>query len=275
LRDEGSAGLADWVTVGLGQILRDMNPMNTSSNNGGRVVESASAVAPLDLLVVAPHPDDAEISVGGALLVARREGLRTGVVDLTDGEPTPHGSLEIRARETAAATSVLQLDFRHNLGLSNRRLENSEAARRQLAGLFRLTRPKMLLVPYWDDAHPDHVVASRLCDDARFWAKLSRTDMPGEPFWPPRILYYFSIHLRIHPRPAVVLDISEVIDQKMAAIRCFESQLIMGRSTAHPTPLDDIRDRARYWGWSIMKGYGEPLASREEVGISTLQNLWP
>ena len=113
---------------------------------------------PLDVLCVAPHPDDAEIGAGGTLICCRQLGLRTGVVDLTDGEPTPHGSPEIRARETAAATEVLGLSWRANLGLPNRELESTLEARRALAGVFRLTRPRILLAPYWDDAHPDHHV---------------------------------------------------------------------------------------------------------------------
>lgn len=227
----------------------------------------------LDVLVVAPHPDDAEISVGGTILACRSQGMRVGVLDLTDGEPTPFGSLELRARETAQATEVLDLSWRQNLGLANRSLQNTLEARRQLASVFRVMRPKILLAPYWEDVHPDHVAASRLTDDARFWAKLSRTDMPGEAFWPPRIFYYWSIHLRIHPKPAFVMDISAHIEGKMRAIRCYESQMLTGRSTAHPTGLDDIRDRARYWGWSIGKAYGEPFASREELGLADLKVL--
>ena len=228
---------------------------------------------PLDLLVVAPHPDDAEISVGGTILLSRQQGLRVGVVELTSGEPTPHGTPAIRQRETAAATKVLGLDFRENLGLPNRSLEHTLQARRALAGVFRRTRPQTILAPYWDDAHPDHVVASALCDAARFWSKLSRTDLPAEPFWPPRILYFWSIHLRIHPKPSLVLDISEHIETKMESIRCYESQVITDRSTEFPTILDDIRDRARYWGWTIGKGYGEPFASREEIGLGSLESL--
>ncbi len=182
--------------------------------------------------------------------------------------------MEIRARETAAATEVLNLNWRQNLGLPNRSLEDTLEARRKLAGVFRVTRPRIVLAPYWEDAHPDHVAASRLADDARFWAKLSRSDLPGEPFWPPAIYYYWSIHLRIHPRPAFVLDISETLEAKMQAIRCYESQLLVGRPTDHPTVLDDIRDRARYWGWSIGTAYGEPFASREELGVGSLKALW-
>ena len=227
--------------------------------------------APLDILVVAPHPDDAEISVGGTILASRAQGLSVGVVELTNGEPTPSGSPEIRSRETAASTKILQLNWRHQLELPNRKVEATLEARRELAAVFRLTRPRIILAPYWEDAHPDHVQASSLCDAARFWAKLSRTDLPGEPYHPPRIFYYWSIHLRIHPAPAFVLDISDHIEQKMAAIRCYESQFLIGKSHEFPTPLDDIHDRARYWGWSIGRKFGEPFASRESLRAESLQ----
>ena len=224
---------------------------------------------PLDILAVAPHPDDAEISVGGTLLACRRQGLRVGVLDLTNGEPTPYGSPAIRAQETAAATEILQLNWRHNLGLTNRTLEHTLEARRKLATIFRLTRPRILLAPYWEDSHPDHVAATSLIEAARFWSKLSRTDMKGEPFHPPHIYYYFSIHLRVHPQPAFVFDISESLAEKMASVRCYQSQFVTGRSQEFPTPMDDIRDRARYWGWSIARKFGEPFASRESIRIGS------
>ncbi|MEZ6047024.1 MAG: bacillithiol biosynthesis deacetylase BshB1 [Planctomycetaceae bacterium] len=229
----------------------------------------------LDLLVVAPHPDDAEISVGGTILLAKQAGLKVGVIELTDGEPTPHGSPEIRASETAAATKVLNLDWRGNLGLPNRSLENTLEARALLAGVFRLSRPQVILAPYWEDVHPDHVAASQLADDARFWAKLSKVDLPGERYWPPAMYYFWSIHLRIHPKPSFVLDISAHLDQKMEAVRCYESQLITGRPPEFPTVLDDIRDRNRYWGWTIHSAYGEPFASREEIGLPMFPTLLP
>jgi bacillithiol biosynthesis deacetylase BshB1 len=227
----------------------------------------------LDVLVIAPHPDDAEISVGGIIAASIRQNLRVGVVDLTTGEPTPHGTLEIRHRETAKATEILGLTWRKNLGLPNRSLQPTLDARRRIAEVFRETRPRVILAPYWQDAHPDHVAASALVDDARFWSKLSRSDMDGDPFWPPMLLHYFSIHLRIHPAASVVMDISDVIDIKMNAVKAYESQLIKGRAETFPTAIDDIRDRARYWGWSINRAYGEPLFNRESVGIGTLTSL--
>src|ERR1700687_6177278 len=115
---------------------------------------------PLDYLVIAPHPEDAELGAGGTILLLKSQGARVGVLDLTNGEPTPHGSPEIRQRETAAATAVLGLSWRGNLGLPNRALEGTLDARRRLASAFRLLRPRILFAPYWEDAHPDHVAAS-------------------------------------------------------------------------------------------------------------------
>jgi LmbE family N-acetylglucosaminyl deacetylase len=158
-------------------------------------------------------------------------------------------------------------------------LQHTLEARQQLANVFRKVRPNTILAPYWDDAHPDHVVASELVDAARFWSKLSRTDeegqlpLQGERFWPPRIFYYWSIHLRIHPKSAFVLDISSAIDRRMAAVACYDSQVVQGRGSEHPTILDDIRDRARYWGWTIGCAYAEPFACREEIGVAGLGQI--
>lgn len=226
---------------------------------------------PLDVLVVAPHPDDAEIGVGGTLLRCRADGLRVGIIDLTNGEPTPHGSPEIRAAETAAASEVLRLNWRANLGLPNRSLQPTLEARRQLAGVFRLTRPQILFLPYWEDTHPDHVAACQLAEAARFWAKLSRTDFPGEPHFPPHVFYYWSIHLRQVVEPSFVVDISGEIDRKMESVRCYASQFVQGRADEFPTVLDDIRDRARYWGWAIGRSFGEPFASREQICVPSLR----
>ena len=228
----------------------------------------------LDMLVVAPHPDDAELGMGGAILKFKSDGLRVGVLDLTNGEPTPHGSPEIRARETAAATVILQLDWRDNLGLPNRSLEATLAARAQLASVIRQVRPRWLFAPYWVDAHPDHVAATQLVEAARFWAKLSKTEMPGTPHHPERIYHYYAIHLKQAPQPAFVLDISDQWEAKLAAIRCYHSQFMEGRSQQPPTMLDQFRDEAAYWGRTIGAAYGEPFASREPIGLKSMSTLF-
>jgi bacillithiol biosynthesis deacetylase BshB1 len=228
---------------------------------------------PLDYLVIAPHPDDAELGAGATIPLLLAEGARVGVLDLTDGEPTPHGSPEIRRRETDAATAVLGLTWRGNLALPNRRLEADLAARARLAGVLRELRPRVLFAPFWEDSHPDHVAASALIDAARFWAKLTKTDLPGAPHYPEKIVYYFSVHLRLHVRPSFVLNVSAHLETKMQALACYRSQFIEGRPTAPPTFLDELRDRARYWGWAIGTRYGEPFVCREQVGLRGLRDL--
>lgn len=229
--------------------------------------------APLDVLVVSAHPDDAELSVGGFILKSLEEGLRVGILDLTSGEPTPNGTPEIRQQETAAATEVLGLTWRGNLNLPNRELEPTLEARKRLAEAFRLLRPRVLLTHYWEDAHPDHIAATQLTEAARFWSKLSRSDLRGEPFHPAQVLYYLSIHLRLHIKPNCVINISDHWTQKKEAIECYDSQLIQNRSTEFPTLIDDIEAFHRYWGWTIGKAYGEPLLSREEVGVQSIRSL--
>jgi bacillithiol biosynthesis deacetylase BshB1 len=228
---------------------------------------------PLDALVIAPHPDDAELGMAGAILKMRAEGKRVGVLDLTSGEPTPHGSVELRQRETAAATAILDLTWRGNLGLPNRSLEHTLEARAKLAGVIRQLKPHTLFAPYWVDAHPDHVAAVELIEAARFWSKLTKTDMPGQPHYPARVLHYYCVLLRVVEKPAFVLDISEHWDRKLASIASYQSQFITGRPTEPPTFLDRLRDQAAYWGWSIGAKYGEPFQSREAIGLASFRDL--
>ena len=227
----------------------------------------------LDVLIIAAHPDDAELGMAGAILKFKSEGLRVGVLDLTSGEPTPHGSLEIRAAETAAATEILGLDWRDNLGLPNRSLQPTLEAREKLAGVIRQQRPRWLFAPYWEDAHPDHLAATELVDAARFWSKLSKTDMPGEPFHPERIYNYYCVHLKLAPQPAFVLDISAEWEKKLASIQCYESQFITGRQAQPRSFIDNLTPEAAYWGKTIGVEYGEPFTCREPLGMTSMAGL--
>lgn len=227
----------------------------------------------LDILAIAPHPDDVELGMAGAILQFKSEGAKVGILDLTSGEPTPHGSLEIRARETAAATKVLGVDWRENLGLPNRSLEPTLEARRELAIVMRRVRAKWLFAPYWVDAHPDHIAATQLVEAARFWSKLTKTDMPGEPYHPERIFNYYCVHLKLSAQPAFILDISQHWEKKLASIACYESQFITGRPIDAPTFLDRLRDEAAYWGKCIGTRYGEPFTTREPLGVRSLSHM--
>ena len=227
----------------------------------------------LDVLVVAPHPDDAELGMGGTIVKMLSEGWAVGVLDLTSGEPTPHGSETLRKQETARATEILGLTWRHNAGLPNRSLEHTLEARKTVASIIRLTRPRWLFAPYWEDAHPDHVAATSMIEAARFWAKLSKTDMPGERFHPERIYNYYCVHLKMAPQPAFVVDISHEWDRKFESIKSYESQFITGRDDA-PSFIDRLRDEAVYWGKTIGCAYGEPFACREPIALRSLNQLF-
>ena len=227
----------------------------------------------LDALVVAPHPDDAELGMGGTIVRLIGQGWKLGILDLTSGEPTPLGSLERRAAETLAANSALGNPWRKNLGLPNRSLEPTLVNRRELAGVFRQVRPRLIFAPYWEDAHPDHTAATKLVEDARFWSKLSRSDIPGAPFHPARILYYFSVHLRIVERPSLLIDISDQLEPKDQALRCYRSQLVDNQPAGKPGVIDSVCDRTRFWGHMVGVKHAEPFASREPVGLTSLDHL--
>lgn len=229
--------------------------------------------SPLDVLVVAPHPDDAELGLAGTILSMVAEGRRVGILELTSGEPTPFGSPAIRKKETEEATRLLGVTWRGNLNLPNRSLEASLEHRRMLAEVFRKTKPSLLFAPYWEDAHPDHTAATKLVEEARFWSKLSKSDMEGTPFHPARILYYFSVHLRIVERPSILLDISTYVEKKRQVLQAFRSQLVDNQPPGLPGVIDRVLDRNRYWG--IMAGVdsAEPIASREPIGIKSLRNM--
>ncbi|MDA7951464.1 MAG: bacillithiol biosynthesis deacetylase BshB1 [Pirellulaceae bacterium] len=222
---------------------------------------------PLDYLVIAPHPDDAELGMAGAILKLKSEGKRVGVLELTNGEPTPFGTVEKRKKETDEATEILNLDWRGNLGLTNRTLLPDLESRKILASAFRILRPKTAFAPYWIDAHPDHRAATQLIEDARFWAKLTKTEMSSDPLPPPRLYYYYCIHLRQTVTPAFILDITPFWAKKLASIKAFHSQFIEGRKETAPMFLEQLTSEASYWGKLIGKRYGEPFASREPLGV--------
>jgi N-acetylglucosamine malate deacetylase 1 len=227
----------------------------------------------LDALVVAPHPDDAELGMGGTIIRLLQRGWKVGILDLTSGEPTPLGSPERRAAETAAANQALGEPWRQNLGLPNRSLEPSLAHRRAVAAAFRKARPRLLFAPFWEDAHPDHAAATKLVEDARFWSKLTKSDIPGTPFHPARILYYFSVHLRIVERPSFVVDVSDQHEAKLAALRCYRSQLVDNQPAGRPGVIDSVADRTRFWGHVVGVRHAEPFASREPIGLAGLDGL--
>ncbi|MFN4896344.1 MAG: bacillithiol biosynthesis deacetylase BshB1 [Pseudomonadota bacterium] len=217
------------------------------------------------VLVVAPHQDDAEIGMGGTILALRKRGIRVVILDLSDGEPTPFGSVEIRAKETKAASTILGVTERILLGLKNREIFDTALNRAQVAEVIRSIKPTIVCAPYWEDAHPDHVQASALVDGARFYAKFVKTDLKNEPWYPRKQLYFFSTHMRVKLMPSFVFDISDHLDGKMAAIRAYESQFVQHPQNA--ARLEVIRNEAHYWGGQIGVFAGEPFVCKEHIRV--------
>lgn len=219
-------------------------------------------------LVIAPHPDDAELGMGGTIIKLARQGHLVHILDMTSGEPTPRGSPEIRARESAAASAVMGV-ARSNLGLVNREVTHNIESRHRLAAAIRLHRPNVLFVPYPTDAHPDHVAVTRIAEDARFDAKLTKTNIPGEPWHPKRIIYYFCTHLRMSFQPTFCVDVTDTHDSKIKACDCYQSQGL----AAGGELMQMVNGIAAYFGGRIGTKYAEPFYSHEVIGFSGLGEL--
>jgi len=230
-------------------------------------------------LILGAHPDDGEISMGATMAKLTRQGWRVELCDLTDGEPTPRCSPEQRAREAIQAAEVLGVHRRQTLDLPNRYLMDSVEGRCKVAEVIREARPDLLFVPYWEDAHPDHVQAAQLCEAARFYAKLTRTEMRGEPHYPRRVIHYLGSHYRLQRRPSFVLDVSDTFDIKLQAIQVYESQFGGEQEQGwvehkrRTCIVDTVRTVGAYFGRLVGVRYGEPFIMREEVGLTSLEGL--
>ncbi|HLJ62239.1 MAG TPA: bacillithiol biosynthesis deacetylase BshB1 [bacterium] len=224
-----------------------------------------------EFLVIGAHPDDAEIGMGGTIAALGQQGHHVTLLDLTNGEPTPMGTPERRREEGEAAARALGVARRITLPLPNRYLADTVENRMAVAEVIREVRPEILFIPYWVDAHPDHVAAEHLAEAARFYGKLTKTEMRGEPFYVPRILHFFCTHYRLHVDPAFVLDITDQIDRKLGAIACYRTQFNEDRGNLGV--LDAIRTVNHYWGSRIRRPYGEAFASKEAIGLRGLGDL--
>jgi bacillithiol biosynthesis deacetylase BshB1 len=227
------------------------------------------------ILVFGPHPDDQELGMGGTIVKLRQQGHAVHLVDMTNGEPTPFGSVETRARESAAAAEVLGVG-RTLVGLKNREVVHDVASRHMVAAVIRRHRPDWLFVPFPIDAHPDHVAVTRICEDARFDAKLTKSDIPGEPWHPKRVIYYYCTHLLMSFQPTFCIDISDTVETKMRAVACYDSQF--RKSPAGPSDKsgkvpDMVRTLTGYFGGRIGTAHAEPFYTHEVLGFGGLDQL--
>ncbi|GBD31205.1 N-acetyl-alpha-D-glucosaminyl L-malate deacetylase 1 [bacterium HR33] len=231
----------------------------------------------VDLLAIAAHPDDAELTCGGTLAKAARQGYRTGILDLTQGEMGTRGNPETRQREAQEAARVLGVARRLNAGLPDARLSNDANSRRVLVEFIRQLRPRVVILPFPVGRHPDHRIASELGRDACYLAGLARYPAAGEPHRPAKILY--ALAYREDPiKPTFVVDISEEFELKLRAIRCYASQFdgVKAAGEIFPTGqelYDLIRIQNAHYGSLIRTRYGEPFMTYETVRVDDVVKL--
>lgn len=225
------------------------------------------------LMAVGAHPDDIEIGLGGTLHRFAREGHTTIAVDLTDGELTPRGDREIRARETAVATKILRLSHRVCLDLPNRVLMDSEEGRRKLATVMREYRPDIVFAHRENDAHPDHVAAFQITRGAVLLSRVVKIDLPHDPWRPGKLFGMHCSHLKHVYTPAAVLRIEEEdFDAKMEAILAYESQFGKAYDGLHWME-QLIRSRESLYGALAGCAYAEALLSDEVPGVDSPLDL--
>lgn len=232
---------------------------------------------PVDILAVAAHRDDIELTCGGTLARAAKQGRRTVIVDLTQGEMGTRGSAELRAAEASRAAEILGVSARETLGLPDAGIENTIATREALARVIRRFRPRVVIAPAMEGRHPDHRITAQLVRDACFVAGLAKV-APEVPKHRPLKILHALTYRQDFLRPTFVVDITHEFEQKLAAVRCYESQFegAIQAGEVYPTgePLYDVVTHyAAFYGSLIRTRYGEPFFTTEMMRVDDVCSL--
>lgn len=234
-----------------------------------------------NILVVGPHPDDQELGMGGTIAKLADQGHNILIVDMTDGSPTPQGDRSTRLPEAQAALEALQPGpgkpriRRALLDLPNRRVTHTIEARHLVAGQIRAHQASIVFCPHPLDAHPDHVATTRIVEDARFDAKLTRQPMPGDegkpPLYPKWLLHYYCTHLRRVPDPIFLIDVTGYEAKRRAAIAAYRTQFEL--NPLAKGILDRLEAGLIFYGSRIGTAAAEPFSSPEPIGLTGLGEL--
>lgn len=237
----------------------------------------------LDVLAIGVHPDDVELSCAGVLLMEKSRGKKSGIVDLTRGELGTRGSAELRKQEAADAAKVLGVEIRENLDMADGFFENNRENQIKLIRVIRKYQPTVILCNSIDDRHPDHGRSAKLVDDAAFLAGLRKIEtaennQPQAAWRPSYVLHYLQDY---YHEPSFVVDISEAIDKKVEAIRCYKSQFYSQEYDKNepqtyissPEFLNGIINRSAAFGKIIGVKHAEAFVTKKLVGIQNLDSL--
>jgi len=231
----------------------------------------------LDLLAIAPHPDDVELTCGGTMLKMAQAGYRTGIIDLTRGETGTRGTPETRLKEAAKAAKILKVKVRRNLGLPDAHLRVCEEHKVALAEAIREFQPHAVILPYWEGRHPDHYTAATLGWEACFIAGLKNYALSGEPFRPFKILYAAAYATVM---PTLAVDITKQFDRRRQAILAYASQFRPPKTEPRSKvklPLDELEEKIgvanRYYGHLIGVKYAEGFVVKEVMQVDDVVQM--
>ncbi len=227
----------------------------------------------VDILAIFAHPDDVELTVGGTLLKMKQMGYRTGALDVTRGEMGTRGTAEGRAVEAANAAKILNLDLRVNLGMPDGHVFVTDVERTAMVKILRRLKPKLILTHQLGDPHPDHDHIAHLVRESARLSSMKRYDEEtGDEKIAVPVVAHNTFSRRVEP--SFVVDISDFLEEKMEAIRAYQSQFYDAESTEPETRLtskhflDEVENRSRYFGSLIGVAAGEPFFVREALNVA-------
>ena len=231
----------------------------------------------VDVLAIAAHRDDVELTCGGTLVKAARQGHRIAIVDMTQGEMGTRGSAELRAQEASRAAEILGVTARVNLGLPDAGIVNTPETRAKLVRFIRRFQPRVVIAPSLTGKHPDHRVAAELVTDACFLSGLQKIE-PDLPRHRPFKVIHSLTYREDHMKPTFVVDISDEFERKLEAVRAYASQFDgvaqAGEAFPNGEPLYDIiRHQAAHYGSLIRVRYGEPYYTAETMRVDDVLAL--
>lgn len=224
----------------------------------------------LDLLAFAPHRDDIELTCSGTLIKLIQNGYSVGIVDFTEGEKGSRGSAQQREQEAQEAARIMGVGIRENLHLPDAALQNDRHTQLLVVEKLRRYQPEIVLAPYWEDDHPDHVNASMVVTQASYLSGLAKLEAAGERHRPLAVLYYMC---RRGFTPSFVVDITEQYPLKLQAIKAYRSQFFDPKSPDPETPHSQpqfwgfIEARSRYYGALIGREHGEPFFFQDTLEL--------
>lgn len=227
----------------------------------------------LDVLVFAAHPDDAELSMGGTIAKLTKQGYKVGIVDLTKAELSTRGDVSTRKKEAALADKVLKITVRVNLGIPDGDIKRSNENLLKVIQQIREYKPKIIFAPYSSDRHPDHQDASALIKHAMFSSglikiKTFKNKKEQAPYRPKKLFYYMQTYVF---NPTFIVDVTETFQQKMEAVKAYNSQFFDPKSRkpetfiSKPQFINYVVSRAQFYGFQISKHYGEPFYCEEKI----------